>query len=478
MRKRQRSKEMEEDSREDASVSNPNDSGWAESVDPAYNRVVYYASLRGALPQPAPKRARSSSAEEEDGRAARGAGRGRGGEAARRPPPPNFFFAVRIDDEDVVDNAKTLQQHLMDEEARLWPTTYATTNPSTQSNDGAQKDEDQDRVATSTTASSGAGDNSKRGLGRYMIDVRNKLHVTLFVVCAPTPDLVARTQALCTAWAADLRSRPAADISSFEMKVESVRCFNKGRGQFVLWAGIQDPAPLERLARDLHSWFVQHEPSLLQSIKWTPFTPHATLLKVRSFGRGQGGSGGHGSSPGARVLRILRPPQPVVEPTTTPQQRPEQEQDCVEGEVIIYQGRPHQDNDSSASNDSNDNNASKANASGGERANRGRGRGRGGWQGGTGRGGGGRKRSDHEVLDEGRRFGRQVVESIELLAMQGCEAVDERGRGGYPVYGRIFLNSSRSEYLDRAWAPPQLRAARGEEVVVADEEEKEEEPAV
>jgi hypothetical protein len=121
---------------------------------------------------------------------------------------------VRIDDEDVVDNAKTLQQHLMDEEARLWPTTCATTNPSTQSNDGAQKDEDQDRVATSTTASSGAGDNSKRGLGRYMIDVRNKLHVTLFVVCAPTPDLVARTQALCTAWAADLRSRPAADISS------------------------------------------------------------------------------------------------------------------------------------------------------------------------------------------------------------------------------------------------------------------------
>jgi hypothetical protein len=189
---------------------------------------------------------------------------------------------------------------------------------------------------------------------------------------------------------------------------------------------------------DLHSWFVQHEPSLLQSIKWTPFTPHATLLKVRSFGRAQGGSGGHGSSPGARVLRILRPPQPVVEPTPTPQQRPEQEQDCVEGEVIIYQGRPHQDNDSSASNDSNDNNASKANASGGERANRGRGRGRGGWQGGAGRGGGGRKRSDHEVLDEGRRFGRQVVESIELLAMQGCEVVDERGRGGYPVYGRIL----------------------------------------
>jgi hypothetical protein len=47
------------------------------------------------------------------------------------------------------------------------------------------------------------------------------------------------------------------------------------------------------------------------------------------------------------------------------------------------------------------------------------------------------------VLDEGRCFGRQVVESIELLAMQGCEAVDERGRGGYPVYGRIFLDSSR-----------------------------------
>jgi hypothetical protein len=33
------------------------------------------------------------------------------------------------------------------------------------------------------------------------------------------------------------------------MTVESVRCFNKGRGQFVLWAGIKDPAPLERLAR-------------------------------------------------------------------------------------------------------------------------------------------------------------------------------------------------------------------------------------
>jgi hypothetical protein len=219
---------MEEDSREDASVANPNDSGWAESVDPAYNRVIYYASLRGALPQPAPKRARSSSTAEEDGRAARGAGRGRGEAAARRPPPPNFFFAVRIDDEDVVDNAKTLQQHLMDEEARLWPATYATTtNPSTQSNDAApaQKDEDQDRVATSTTtASSGAGDNSKRGLGRYMIDVRSKLHVTLFVVCAPTPDLVARTQALCTAWAADLRSRPAADISSVRALVSSSSC--------------------------------------------------------------------------------------------------------------------------------------------------------------------------------------------------------------------------------------------------------------
>jgi hypothetical protein len=46
-------------------------------------------------------------------------------------------------------------------------------------------------------------------------------------------------------------------------------------------------------------------------------------------------------------------------------------------------------------------------------------------------------------LDEERVFGRQRVDCIELLSMQGLEAVDERGRGGYPVYGRLFLDPSR-----------------------------------
>jgi hypothetical protein len=198
---------------------------------------------------------------------------------------------------------------------------------------------------------------------------------------------------------------------------------------------------------------VQHEPSVLQSITWTPFTPHATILKVRGFGRGA--RGGSDESPGARVLRILRRPSIDQSPPLKRQEHGQpslqQERVLLEGEAIMYEGRSLDGSEiitstSTSTSISSTNSASSDEAAMGKRK-RERGRGGGGGRGGGQGGGQGRRgragRSDHEVLDEERVFGRQMVDCIELLSMQGLEAVDERGRGGYPVYGRLFLDPSR-----------------------------------
>lgn len=248
------------------------------------------------------------------------------------------------------------------------------------------------------------------------------------------------------------------------MKMQGLRCFNKGRGQFVLWASPENTSPLERLARthnhalilrklhtdllcsgSLHDWFALHEPSLLQSTKWSPFCPHATILKVRSFGRGREAKGQ--ASPGARVLDILRPPRVSVQPfapttptTTTTTTIIEttytesatmvesvtsyaSDETALSGEIILYRGRLVEE-ERKKRKSIEQIVSTREERKGQQRRIRAR----------------NSQRSDDQAIDTGRYFGMQIVESFELLAMQGSETQDERGLGGYPVYGRLYLN--------------------------------------
>jgi hypothetical protein len=192
--------------------------GCRASVGQAVRHCIYNAlGMQGAI---LPQLAR------------RAAGRG----AGTRRPTPNFFFAVRIDDADVVRSARALQRHLLDEEARLWPvstTSVSTTAAASEPVDRALRSDDErgeraddagdERGVRAATTTRGGG--ARRGLEQHMIDVETKLHATLFVVCAPTPALLARTQALCSAWAADLGTRsPAALAAVRSTLVVCVRC--------------------------------------------------------------------------------------------------------------------------------------------------------------------------------------------------------------------------------------------------------------
>jgi len=254
----------------------------------------------------------------------------------------------------------------------------------------------------------------------------------------------------------------------------------------VLWSAIEDPSPLKQLARtlpsslvllllrapkksrcsdifshhvlcyvisgSLHEWIALHEPSLLQSVYWGPFTPHVTLLKVRA---------GHNkvshripsdskTPPSIRVLNILRSAISSADASLhhhssgphAPQEREgsvgqcnqvykisnqyksnnkkneRDDDDAIEGEIILYKGLLYEEKRRE------DERRRKQ-----ERQERGRPR-----PASLGR------ESYNQPVDMGRYLGRQVVESFELLAMQGSEELDALGRGGYPVYGRIFLN--------------------------------------
>lgn len=155
----------------------------------------------------------------------------------------------------------------------------------------------------------------------------------------------------------------------------------------------------------LHDWFVENEPSLMQSTQWTGWTPHVTILKVRSFGSNRSARGV--ASPGARVLDILRlqPQSSIDEESCSGLEGQHTE---IEGEIIIYRGRPRYQGQINSVQ-----------------------------QGPTGR----KRDSYDQPVDMQKSFGTQIVDSMELLAMQGRETNDARGFGGYPVCGRVLLDT-------------------------------------
>lgn len=232
-------------------------------------------------------------------------------------------------------------------------------------------------------------------------------------------------------------------------------------------------------AGHLHDWFCQHEPSLLQSTTWRPYTPHATILKVRCFGRHREA---HGLlSPGNRVLEILRPAASLVmdprcrsalasSSTLANDQdlKNNAEDDYIEGEIIVYRGRCDPSQQRPAIRKEYDHNTKRDELQGRSCQKK------------------SRKNDSNQAVDVERYFGVQTIYNFELLAMQGSEDVDERGLRGYPVYGRVYLDGRcgaavdafsvglhanakhrstsylcypirKHEHLEREWAGPEAR---------------------
>lgn len=203
-------------------------------------------------------------------------------------------------------NIRALQQHLVAEDKlrspgrRVVPAPYTACGGAPESREqtsGACPSEAAHSFTSGHPSDDGTGDGqcasscskSKPGgeddLSKFIIDVDSKLHITLLVLCLPSPSALRRAQELCHTWALKRNHhenghlavtpvrvpRPlpwcfggsgrfphkhthvGCCVGQVKLALRGLRCFNKGRGQFVLWAAIENPELVERLARTLSS---------------------------------------------------------------------------------------------------------------------------------------------------------------------------------------------------------------------------------